>query len=224
MSSLAYAARDSVTMFRRNMKRAVRYPSVVVTIILMPVLFLLLFTYAFGGALGAGIQGPRLEGDYIDYIAAVLDPPAASLGELLSRADLVVVGRVVQVAPGRVLSDPGDPDRAVRTQFAQLEVDEVTRGSGAARLVLEEVAALADGTPATVAGLEASRVGDAGLYLLVHGDDGRVGLVGPQGRYLLVADDPDRLRAPPGGDPLARRLADLGPRRLRRAVLGAASR
>jgi hypothetical protein len=155
---------------------------------------------------------------------AVLDPPAASLGELLSRADLVVVGRIVQVAPGRVLSDPGDPDRAVRTQLAQLEVDEVTRGSGAARLVLEEVAALADGTPATVAGLEASRVGDAGLYLLVHGDDGRVGLAGPQGRYLLVADDPDRLRAPPGGDPLARRLADLGPRRLRRAVLGAASR
>ncbi|MER7000288.1 ABC transporter permease [Streptomyces sp. NPDC000410] len=69
MSSLAYAARDSVTMFRRNIKRAVRYPSVVMTIIMMPVLFLLLFTYAFGGALGAGIQGPQLEGDYIDYIA-----------------------------------------------------------------------------------------------------------------------------------------------------------
>ncbi|MEU7136150.1 ABC transporter permease [Streptomyces sp. NPDC046261] len=69
MSALTYAARDSVTMFRRNMKRAVRYPSVVVTIILMPVLFLLLFTYAFGGALGAGIQGPQVKGDYIDYIA-----------------------------------------------------------------------------------------------------------------------------------------------------------
>ncbi|MFI9240247.1 ABC transporter permease [Streptomyces sp. NPDC053079] len=69
MSALSYAARDSVTMFRRNMKRAVRYPSVVVTIVLMPVLFLLLFTYAFGGALGTGIQGPQVQGDYIDYIA-----------------------------------------------------------------------------------------------------------------------------------------------------------
>ncbi|MER7815460.1 ABC transporter permease [Streptomyces sp. NPDC096153] len=69
MSALPYAARDSVTMFRRNMKRAVRYPSVAVVIVMMPVIFLLLFNYAFGGALGAGIQGPELKGDYIDYIA-----------------------------------------------------------------------------------------------------------------------------------------------------------
>ncbi|MEU2108630.1 ABC transporter permease [Streptomyces sp. NPDC087659] len=69
MSALTYAARDSVTMFRRNMKRAVRYPSVAVVIVMMPVIFLLLFNYAFGGALGAGIQGPELKGDYIDYIA-----------------------------------------------------------------------------------------------------------------------------------------------------------
>ncbi|MFC5800144.1 ABC transporter permease [Streptomyces formicae] len=69
MSALTYAARDSVTMFRRNMKRAVRYPSVAVVIVMMPVIFLLLFNYAFGGALGAGIQGPQLKGDYIDYIA-----------------------------------------------------------------------------------------------------------------------------------------------------------
>ncbi|WP_340559321.1 ABC transporter permease [Streptomyces sp. GSL17-111] len=67
MSSVGYAARDSVTMFRRNLRRAIRYPSVVITIVLMPVLFLLLFTYAFGGALGAGIRVP---GDaYIDYVA-----------------------------------------------------------------------------------------------------------------------------------------------------------
>ncbi|WP_338897493.1 ABC transporter permease [Streptomyces sp. TG1A-60] len=70
MSSISYAARDSVTMFRRNMKRAIRYPSVVITIVMMPVLFLLLFNYAFGGALGAGIQGPQAsKGDYIDYVA-----------------------------------------------------------------------------------------------------------------------------------------------------------
>ncbi|MDH6628464.1 ABC-2 type transport system permease protein [Streptomyces sp. LBL] len=76
MSSISYGARDSVTMFRRNMKRAIRYPSVVITIVMMPVLFLLLFNYAFGGALGAGIQGPQASTgdhiehiDYIDYIA-----------------------------------------------------------------------------------------------------------------------------------------------------------
>lgn len=73
MSSINHAARDSVTMFRRNMKRAIRYPSVVVTIVLMPVVFLLLFTYAFGGALGAGIQSPQArqgtDAAYIDYVA-----------------------------------------------------------------------------------------------------------------------------------------------------------
>lgn len=150
---------------------------------------------------------------------AVLDAPADGVAELVARADLVVVGRIVQVGPGRVLSDPVAPDRAVRTQLARLEVDEVTVGPPAATLVLEEVVAVADGTPATVGGLRASVVGDAGLYLLVRGEDDRVGLVGPQGRYLLDPDDPDRLRPPGGDDPLAARLADLGPRRLRRAVL-----
>ncbi|WP_431783170.1 ABC transporter permease [Streptomyces chumphonensis] len=75
MSSVGYAARDSVTLFRRNLKRAIRYPSVVITIVLMPVLFLLLFTYAFGGALGAGIGAPgngsgsAEHGTYVDYVA-----------------------------------------------------------------------------------------------------------------------------------------------------------
>uniref|UniRef100_A0AAU3GNR9 Transport permease protein n=1 Tax=Streptomyces sp. NBC_01401 TaxID=2903854 RepID=A0AAU3GNR9_9ACTN len=64
-----HAVRDAVTMFRRVMKRAVRYPSIAVVIVMMPVIFLLLFNYAFGGALGAGIQGPQLTGDYIDYVA-----------------------------------------------------------------------------------------------------------------------------------------------------------
>lgn len=153
---------------------------------------------------------------------AVLDAPATSLHQLVDRADLVVVGRIVEVSPGRVLSDPDDPDRAVRTQFAQLEVDEVTVGPARTRVVLEEVAALADGTPATVEGVGASAVGDAGLYLLAVGDGGRVGPVGPQGRYLLDPDDPDRLLVSGADDPLASRLAALGPRRLRRAVLDAA--
>lgn len=154
---------------------------------------------------------------------AVTDPPAADLAGLLDRADLVVVGHVVEVTDGRVLSDPVDPSSAVRTQLAQLEVDEVTVGAAADRLVLEEVAALADGTPATVEGVRPSQVGDAGLYFLVRDtEEGRVALVGPQGRYLLDPDDPDRLVPPLRDDPLATRLAALGPRGLRAAVLDAA--
>jgi hypothetical protein len=154
---------------------------------------------------------------------AVTDPPASDLAGLLDRADLVVVGHVVAVTEGRVLSDPVDPTSAVRTQFAQLEVNEVTIGEASDRLVLEEVAALADGTPATVEGARPSQVGDAGLYFLVRdAGQGRVALAGPQGRYLLDPDDPDRLVPPLSGDPLATRLAALGPRGLRAAVLDAA--
>ena len=154
---------------------------------------------------------------------AVTDTLADDLDGLLDRSDLVVVGHVVRVSDGRVLSDAADPTSAVRTQFAQLDVDDVTVGRASDRLVLEEVAALADGTPATVEGQRPSDVGDAGLYFLVRGEDGRVAPVGPQGRYLLDPDDPDRLVPPLPDDRLSTRLAGLGPRGLRRAVLDAAT-
>src|SRR5690349_24621866 len=49
--------RDSATMLRRNLKRMLRYPSMTVTLIGMPVIFLLLFVYVLGGTLGAGLAG-----------------------------------------------------------------------------------------------------------------------------------------------------------------------
>lgn len=49
--------RDSVTMVRRNLKRILRYPSMTVMLVGMPVVFLLLFVYVFGGTLGAGLDG-----------------------------------------------------------------------------------------------------------------------------------------------------------------------
>jgi ABC-2 type transport system permease protein len=47
--------RDSLTMLRRNLKRMLRYPSMTVTLVGMPVVFLLLFVYVLGGTLGAGL-------------------------------------------------------------------------------------------------------------------------------------------------------------------------
>ncbi|MFF3854695.1 ABC transporter permease [Micromonospora sp. NPDC002575] len=49
--------RDSATMLRRNLRRMLRYPSMTVTLVAMPVVFLLLFVYVFGGTLGAGLGG-----------------------------------------------------------------------------------------------------------------------------------------------------------------------
>ena len=76
MSTLTYAVRGSATLTRRNLKHLVRYPSLTVTIIAMPVIFLLLFVYVFGGTLGAGLPGgagsadPR--GDYLQYLTPAI--------------------------------------------------------------------------------------------------------------------------------------------------------
>jgi ABC-2 type transport system permease protein len=43
---------DSATMLRRNLKHMLRYPSMTLFLVLMPVLFLLLFVYILGGTIG----------------------------------------------------------------------------------------------------------------------------------------------------------------------------
>jgi ABC-2 type transport system permease protein len=65
MSTTSYALSDSATMLRRNLKHALRYPGLSVGTIAIPIIFLLLFRYVLGGALGAGIGGS----DYINYLA-----------------------------------------------------------------------------------------------------------------------------------------------------------
>ncbi|GGX53521.1 hypothetical protein [Streptomyces noursei] len=55
MATMSYAAKDSRTMLRRNLKKALRYPSLTRTVVIMPVTMLLLFNYVFGSALGIGI-------------------------------------------------------------------------------------------------------------------------------------------------------------------------
>jgi ABC-2 type transport system permease protein len=69
MSTVAYAVRDSRTMLRRNLRRMVRYPSMTLTLIGIPVIFLLLFVYVFGGTLGAGLGGiSGGRADYANYV------------------------------------------------------------------------------------------------------------------------------------------------------------
>jgi ABC-2 type transport system permease protein len=58
MTTLPLAVRDSSTMLRRSLLRMRRYPSLTFMLIGMPVIFLLLFVYVFGGTLGNGLGGP----------------------------------------------------------------------------------------------------------------------------------------------------------------------
>ncbi|WP_033290159.1 ABC transporter permease [Amycolatopsis jejuensis] len=65
--------RDSVTMLRRNLKHMLRYPSLTVMLVGMPVVFLLLFVYVFGGTLGAGLGGAGGgRSEYVNYVAPAI--------------------------------------------------------------------------------------------------------------------------------------------------------
>jgi ABC-2 type transport system permease protein len=68
MTTLTYAAADSATMLRRNLRHALRYPSLTISGMMMPIMILLLFVGVFGNALGEGVGGAA-KGDYIQYVA-----------------------------------------------------------------------------------------------------------------------------------------------------------
>lgn len=60
--------RDSRTMLRRNLLQMVRYKSLTLMLIGQPLIFLVLFAYVFGGAMGAGVTG----GDRTDYLVFIM--------------------------------------------------------------------------------------------------------------------------------------------------------
>jgi ABC-2 type transport system permease protein len=64
-----YVIQDSATMLRRNFRHILRYPSVSLMVVGIPVILLLLFVYVFGGTLGAGL-GVEATGRtaYVDYV------------------------------------------------------------------------------------------------------------------------------------------------------------
>jgi ABC-2 type transport system permease protein len=73
MSTLAYTVSDSTTMLRRNLRRLQRYPSMTLLLIGMPIVFLLLFVYVFGGQLSHGLDSPLAGGHtgragYLNYV------------------------------------------------------------------------------------------------------------------------------------------------------------
>jgi len=69
MSTLTYAVTDSATMVRRQLRHIVRYPSMTLLLAGMPIVFLLLFVYVFGGTLGDGLGGQSGgRAEYVNYV------------------------------------------------------------------------------------------------------------------------------------------------------------
>jgi ABC-2 type transport system permease protein len=73
-----YALRDSATMLRRNLRHALRYPSMTLSIVGVPIVFLLLFVYVFGATLGAGLGGSH----YVDYVVPGIVLMTAASGSI----------------------------------------------------------------------------------------------------------------------------------------------
>ena len=83
MNSASHAVSDTFTMLRRNFKNQLRYPTSVIAIVGIPVLFLLLFVYVFGGALGTAVTGaPAGRPEYVNYILPGLIIMTAATGSL----------------------------------------------------------------------------------------------------------------------------------------------
>ena len=68
MSTLAIAAQDSTTMLGRELKHTFRFPLMLISSILTPVVLLLLFVYILGGPIGAGLGGAGRGGPYVDFL------------------------------------------------------------------------------------------------------------------------------------------------------------
>jgi len=62
---VTHTVQDTKTMLRRSLRRIVRYPSMTVLLVGMPVIFLLMFVYVFGQTLGAGLGSAA--GDRVAY-------------------------------------------------------------------------------------------------------------------------------------------------------------
>jgi ABC-2 type transport system permease protein len=111
-----YAVSDSATMLGRNLLHLRRYPSLTVLILGMPIVFLLLFVYVFGGTLGSGLaaaaSGLTGRAAYVNYVAPaiiLLTAAAVAQGTAISVASDMTEGiiarfRTMAIAPSSVLT------------------------------------------------------------------------------------------------------------------------
>jgi ABC-2 type transport system permease protein len=91
------ALADSVIMLRRELKHMLRYPSMTLFMVLMPVAFLLLFVYILGGTVGpAGHAGRAAYATFITPGILVLTAVAATTSTAVSIANDMTGGIIAR--------------------------------------------------------------------------------------------------------------------------------
>src|SRR5713226_9828352 len=79
LSGLTIAAQDSATMLGREVKHTLRFPLLLVSTILSPVVLLLLFVYILGGPIGHGLGNAARGTPYVDFLVPGIRLITASL-------------------------------------------------------------------------------------------------------------------------------------------------
>jgi ABC transporter DrrB family efflux protein len=74
-----HAAKDIAVITKRNLLRNIRLPQLLIFATVQPVMFLLLFNYVFGGAIGGAIP-PIAQGEYINWLLPGLLIQVAAFG------------------------------------------------------------------------------------------------------------------------------------------------
>lgn len=77
--SPSHAIKDIRVITKRNLLRNIRLPQLLIFATVQPVMFLLLFTYVFGGAIGGAIP-PIAQGEYINWLLPGLLIQVAAFG------------------------------------------------------------------------------------------------------------------------------------------------
>jgi ABC-2 type transport system permease protein len=107
LTALTIAAQDSATMVGRELKHTLRFPLMLVSAILVPVVMLLLFDYILGGTIGHGLGDAARGAPYVDFlvpgilmmtVAGSCGPTAISVhtdtaGRFVDRIRAMAVGR-----------------------------------------------------------------------------------------------------------------------------------
>lgn len=117
MSAMTYAVTDSLTMLRRQLRHAQRYPELTVFIVALPVILLLVFVFVFGGTLGAGLTagiavGSASRAEYMNYVVPgilLITITTVAQGTAISMAMDMTQGivdrfRTLSIAPAAVLT------------------------------------------------------------------------------------------------------------------------
>ena len=110
---------DSVTMLRRSLRRMRRYPSLTAFVIGLPVVFLLLVVYVFGGTLGAGLGGATPPG-----LPSVPGDPASFGREayLAYVMPVILLMTIIGAAQGTAISVAMDMTAGITARFRTMSI------------------------------------------------------------------------------------------------------